>query len=164
MAPGKFHEGNKTNRMVRLGETEVGTFRQLRSVKSPLRKWYLRRDLKYENEPCTQQAERGTPGRESFEEQKESQCGWRTWSEWRGDQEIKKKSCVEGPMVREGLGYSSLEQVLNISHWLLNKIIEVHLSYILGLVWTVSQSSAIGSFPFSRSKRPASIAKAHKSL
>lgn len=38
MAPGKFHEGNKTNRMMRLGETEVGTFRQLWSVKSLLRK------------------------------------------------------------------------------------------------------------------------------
>lgn len=29
MAHGECHEGNKTNRMMRLRETEVGNFRQL---------------------------------------------------------------------------------------------------------------------------------------
>lgn len=38
MTHGQCHEGHKRNRMMRLGETEVGTIRQLWSVKSLLRK------------------------------------------------------------------------------------------------------------------------------
>lgn len=33
MAHEKCHEGNKTNKVMRLGETEVGTFRRLWSEK-----------------------------------------------------------------------------------------------------------------------------------
>lgn len=35
MAFEKCHEGNKPNKMMRLGETEVGTFRQLWPEKFP---------------------------------------------------------------------------------------------------------------------------------
>lgn len=121
MAYGKCRKGNKTNRMIRLRQTEVGTFRQLWSEKSLLRKGYLSRDLKCENEPSTR-PERSAPEREIFEEQKRKPV-WPKDLKWeRGDQEVKEKSCMEGPMAREGFGYYSLEQVLSISHWLLSEI------------------------------------------
>lgn len=143
MAYGECHEGNKTNRMMRLEETEVGNFRQLWSEKSLLRKWYLSQDLKDGNEHSIQKSwGKHLRKRNLWGAERKPTC--LKYMKW---VKVKEKSSM-APWPGKKFGCYSLQEFsINICYWLLNEII-CKCIFILCTwsIWTGRRSSAIGVF------------------
>lgn len=144
MAYGECHEGNKTNRMMRLEETEVGNFRQLWSEKSLLRKWYLSQDLKDGNEHSIQKSW-GKHLRKRNLWGTERKPTWLKYMKW---VKVKEKSSM-APWPGKKFGCYSLQQVLNQYLLLIVKWDNMQMFvFILRTwsIWTGRRSSAIGVF------------------
>lgn len=148
MGHGECYEGNKTNRMMRLGETEGGNLRQLWSQKSLLRKWYLSQDLKDENEPFAQKPGRSVWGQEHLWGAERKQGGGSTWGEGRGDQEVK-----HAPWWPKSQGNYYLDVITRskfsvVCYGLLYEIAckYDYLPSELGPAWIASQSLTAGGF------------------
>lgn len=146
MAYGEYHEGNKTNRLMRLGGKEIGNFRQLWSERSLLRIWHLSQDLKDDSKPSHQKLGRSTPGRGLFKGVGQKPVWLKSGSKWGGFQEVEDKPYI-APWLGKQIGYYSLKQVLNIFNWMIDDIIYkcVYISCVLGPGYTVSQNLAIGT-------------------